>query len=220
MATVLLQHPFSPPRDVPRGSLRRTRAPGPARGRHGSSTGAGTPRGSTGRLRGGRRQPLVPVEARYHLRLPRHQGRGGGDGIFKVTHRTRVILGVTCVAIEDTLDPGRHIGEHTTDGTRRTRSAVSGTGRAYGGVRRARPRDQPRGLVAGRPPRREGRHLHVRPSTCRPDVRQEFLPGQAEKHFKVVSRTASVTVPYGSFEDVLKTHEWTPLEPGVLDAKF
>jgi hypothetical protein len=50
--------------------------------------------------------------------------------------------------------------------------------------------------------------------------RQEFYRGHAEDHFQVVSRNARNTVPYGTFTHALRTKEWTPLEPGVLDAKY
>jgi hypothetical protein len=50
--------------------------------------------------------------------------------------------------------------------------------------------------------------------------RQELYRGHAEDHFQVVSRNARIAVPYGSFTHALRTKEWTPLEPGVLDAKF
>lgn len=49
---------------------------------------------------------------------------------------------------------------------------------------------------------------------------QEYLQGSAEDHFEVLSLTASVTVPAGSYTNVLLTKEWTPLEPDVLDHKF
>ena len=29
-----------------------------------------------------------------------------------------------------------------------------------------------------------------------------------------------MTVPFGSFTDVLRTKEWTPLEPDVIDNKY
>jgi hypothetical protein len=50
--------------------------------------------------------------------------------------------------------------------------------------------------------------------------RQEYYPGHAEDVAKVLSRHASISVPYGSFTHVLKTKEWTPLEPGVVDNKY
>ncbi|WP_440955470.1 hypothetical protein ACSAZK_00385 [Methanosarcina sp. Mfa9] len=49
---------------------------------------------------------------------------------------------------------------------------------------------------------------------------QEFYLGEAEDQAEVVSLTESVTVPYGSFEDVLKTREWNPLEPGQEENKY
>ena len=50
--------------------------------------------------------------------------------------------------------------------------------------------------------------------------RQEYYKGEAEDMGEVVSLTESVTVEYGSFENVLKTREWTPLEPDVEENKF
>jgi len=50
---------------------------------------------------------------------------------------------------------------------------------------------------------------------------QEHFPGHAEDHFKVLSRRASISVPFGSFRHkALLTREWTPLEPGVIDHKY
>lgn len=54
----------------------------------------------------------------------------------------------------------------------------------------------------------------------REQYRMEYYPGVAEDMAKVLSVEEKVTVPYGSFDDVLKTMEWTPLEPGVLEHKF
>jgi len=50
--------------------------------------------------------------------------------------------------------------------------------------------------------------------------RQEYYAGHAEDMAKVLSRSASVTVPYGSFERALETSEWTPLERGVVEHKY
>ena len=37
---------------------------------------------------------------------------------------------------------------------------------------------------------------------------------------RVLSLNASVTVPYGSFDRVLETKEWTPLEPAFFEKKY
>jgi hypothetical protein len=50
--------------------------------------------------------------------------------------------------------------------------------------------------------------------------RQEYYKGQAEDHFRVLSLNAKVKVPYVSSTRALKTKEWTPLEPGVVDTKY
>jgi hypothetical protein len=50
--------------------------------------------------------------------------------------------------------------------------------------------------------------------------RQEYYAGHAEDMARVLSTDASVSVPYGTFDDVLVTREWTPLEPGVAEKKF
>jgi hypothetical protein len=50
--------------------------------------------------------------------------------------------------------------------------------------------------------------------------RQEYLPGEADDHYRVVGLHASVAVPYTSSRRARLTEEWTPLEPGVLDHKL
>jgi hypothetical protein len=50
--------------------------------------------------------------------------------------------------------------------------------------------------------------------------RQEFFEGVAEDTAKVLNLNGSVSVEYGDFHDVLKTKEWTPLEPGAVEHKF
>src|SRR5262249_25510415 len=49
---------------------------------------------------------------------------------------------------------------------------------------------------------------------------QEFFKGQAEDHFEVLSVNAAVHVPGASSDAAVKTKEWTPLEPEVLDNKY
>lgn len=50
--------------------------------------------------------------------------------------------------------------------------------------------------------------------------RQEYYAGEAEDMGEVMSVTETVTVPFGTFTDVLQTKDWTPLEPGVMEYKF
>jgi hypothetical protein len=50
--------------------------------------------------------------------------------------------------------------------------------------------------------------------------RQEFYEDVAEDMAKVLRLNASVSVAYGDFDGCLKTKEWTPLDPGVIEQKF
>jgi hypothetical protein len=49
---------------------------------------------------------------------------------------------------------------------------------------------------------------------------QEYYKGKAEDHFQILSLHASVKVPGASSSSAMRTNEWTPLEPGVLDNKY
>jgi hypothetical protein len=50
--------------------------------------------------------------------------------------------------------------------------------------------------------------------------RQEYYKGEAEDMAEVISLTESTAIAYGSFDNLLMTKEWTPLEPGVAEHKY
>jgi len=50
--------------------------------------------------------------------------------------------------------------------------------------------------------------------------RQEYYAGEAEDMGEVVSLGETVSVPYGTFSGCLKTKDWNPLEPGVIEFKY
>jgi hypothetical protein len=139
----------------------------------------------------------------------------------RVTHRTKKILGVKTTVVHDVVrvhgrreevtndfyaqDRHRNVwylGEATKELDRHG-NTTSTEGSFKAGVHGARPGV----LIAG--------HPHVGQS-----ARQEFLKGQAEDHFKVLDRNARVSVPFVSSHHALRTKEWTPLEPKVLDNKY
>ena len=49
---------------------------------------------------------------------------------------------------------------------------------------------------------------------------QEFYEGHAEDQAEVVRQGDTVTVKAGTFDNVLVTREWDPLEPGVFELKY
>jgi hypothetical protein len=50
--------------------------------------------------------------------------------------------------------------------------------------------------------------------------RQEYYKGEAEDRAEVLSVSATVRVPAGTFEDCLKTRDTTPLEPDAVEHKY
>ena len=62
----------------------------------------------------------------------------------------------------------------------------------------------------------------IMPADPRPTdaYRQEFRKGHAEDQAWVVQRHDKVHVPYGTVRDVVRTYEWSRLEPGVVSLKL
>jgi len=139
---------------------------------------------------------------------------------FIVTHKTKVILGVTCTEVhdvvyldgklaEDTLDwfaqdkQGNvwYFGENTEELIDGRPSTLAGTFTA--GINNDKP-----GIVM------EGNSL------VGDFYRQEFALATAEDNALVVSLNATVTVPRGTFTHCLKTLETPPLEPDARENKY
>jgi hypothetical protein len=50
--------------------------------------------------------------------------------------------------------------------------------------------------------------------------RQEYYEGEAEDSGQILSLAEKVSVPFGTFDGVLMTKDYTPLEPGLVEHKF
>jgi hypothetical protein len=146
---------------------------------------------------------------------------------FAVTHRTRVILGVTCVEVHDTRKVNGKVVEDTRDWFAQdgagnvwyfgenTAIVEGGTALVDGGL----PTDLSGTWTAGVDGAQPGIIMRAQPAVG-DFYRQEFLLDEAEDLAEVKSLTASVTVPYGSFDPCLKTEESSPLAPGDVESKF
>jgi hypothetical protein len=160
--------------------------------------------------------PLVPGTVLIY--------EGSSDGereviTIHVTHETKQILGVTCIVVRDTVKVSGELKEDTFDwyaqdvdgnvwymgeDTKEYESGkVSSTeGSWEAGVDGALP-----GVIM----------------PAHPEVglayTQEHYAGEAEDKGKVVASGESVTVPFGSFDRVVVTEDWTPLEPAVREHK-
>jgi len=62
----------------------------------------------------------------------------------------------------------------------------------------------------------------IMPADPRPTdaYRQEFYRGHAEDQAWIVQRNGSATVPYGKVRNVVRSYEWTRLEPRVVSLKL
>ncbi|HWR36426.1 MAG TPA: hypothetical protein VN622_11210 [Clostridia bacterium] len=137
-----------------------------------------------------------------------------------VTRKTKVILGVTCVEVHDTVRVNGELTENTLDWYAQDKEGnvwyfgenseelseglvVSLEGSWTAGVDGAKP-----GIIM---------EAH---SVVGDFYRQEFSLGTAEDLAAVVGLDKTVSVPAGSFHHSLETEETTPLEPGAREHKF
>jgi hypothetical protein len=140
---------------------------------------------------------------------------------YTVTGQTKMILGVTCSVIADVLTTYGKVVEKTSDwyaqdkqgnvwyfGEDTAEYNLDGSVKSTAGTWEA-------GVKGAQP----GIFMPADPQVGQGGY-QEYLPGQALDRYKIVSMSASVKVPAGSYTQALKTDETTALEPGVLDHKW
>jgi hypothetical protein len=140
---------------------------------------------------------------------------------YTVTNKTKVIEGVTTTVISDILRENGKVAERTTDWYVQDKKGnvwyfgeATATLDSKGNVLSTEGSWQ--AGVDGAVP---GIAMPAHP-TVGTTFRQEYFKGHAEDHFKILSRHASFTVPYGHFTGLVKTGEWTPLEPTVYGNKY
>jgi hypothetical protein len=159
--------------------------------------------------------PLVPGTTFTYL-----TPNGATRDVFAVTHDTRVIDGVTCVQVhdsvyadgvltEDTLDffaqdrEGNvwYFGENTAEFEDGLLATIAGS--FLSGVNNDKP-----GIIM---------KSHPAPGDF---YRQEFSLGNAEDYAETLNLNSRAVVPYGRFNNCLKSQETTPLEPDALEDKY
>jgi hypothetical protein len=136
-----------------------------------------------------------------------------------VTNETKVIMGVKCVVIRDVVTTNGALVEKTTDWYAQksngdvwyfgedTKEYVNGVvssthGTWEAGVDGAQP-----GIIMKGDPKPGDSY------------RQEYRPGQAEDMAKIIRTDPSLTVPGGTFHQILVTEDTDPLNPDKIDLK-
>ena len=165
--------------------------------------------------------PWFPLKPGTTLRY-----RGVRDGqrafeILTVTHRKQVIQGVATTVVHDSLYLDGRLREDTIDWYAQDKHGTvwyfgenTKTFDAKGKVESTAGSFQ-----AGVDSAKAGIFMPGDPMVGQ-SFQQEYYKGQAEDHFQILSLGASVKVPGVSSASAMRTKEWTPLEPGVLDNKY
>jgi hypothetical protein len=141
--------------------------------------------------------------------------------VVAVTTRRKTILGVRCVVVRDTVYVDGRPTEATSDWFAQDRKGnVWYFGEAtaeldHSGKVKSREGSWQAGVDGAKP----GIVMPGRPKVGQ-SFRQEYLKGHAEDHMAIQSLAAKVRVPYVSTSRAMRTREWTPLEPGVVEHKY
>src|SRR5215213_8973561 len=151
-----------------------------------------------------------------------YQGNSGGNqerDVMSVTHSTKQIMGVKCVVVDDRVSAHAKLSEKTFDYYAQDKK---GTVWYFG----ENSKEYKNGKVsteasweAGKDGAKPGVIMQAHPKVGQ-TYRQEYLKGSAEDMAKVLDLNGSVKVPYSSFNHVLVSKEWSPLEPGVVAHKY
>jgi hypothetical protein len=155
--------------------------------------------------------PLKPG-TRYHY--VGHKGRTRQTDDVVVTHRTKRVLGIRCTVVRDTVSQHGKPVERTFDWYAQDKHGnvwyMGEDSLELKNGHFVRASDSWKSGVDGAKP---GIIMRGRPRTG--DVyRQEYYKrGQALDQARVLGRTGTVTVRYGTFKRALATSEWSPADP-------
>ena len=148
-----------------------------------------------------------------------YEGKGERDKMT-VTHDTKKVMGVECVVVDDRALEGGKLIEKTYDWfAQDEKGSVWYFGEDTKEYKNGKVTSTKGSWEAGVDGAKPGIIMQAHPKVGQ-SYRQEYYKGEAEDMARVLSSNASVTVPYGSFDHVLETKEWTPLQPGFSERKY
>jgi hypothetical protein len=155
--------------------------------------------------------PLVPGTTLTYVET---SGGEKTENKVTVTHDTKVIMGVTCVVVHDTVTKNGRLAEDTYDWLAQDKEGAvwyfgEATREISPGGKVSTEGSWEAGVKGGLP----GILMPAHPKPGAP-YRQEYGPGTAEDMGQIIALNESVTVPAGTFSDCVKTKEWSLLEGG------
>ena len=147
--------------------------------------------------------------------------QGGAErNEMSVTHDTREVMGVECVVVDDRAWESGKLIEKTYDWfAQDNKGTVWYFGEDTKEYNNGKVTSTKGSWEAGVDGAKPGIIMQAHPKVGQ-SYRQEYYKGEAEDMAKAISLDESVRVPYGSFDGVLETKEWTPLEPSYAEHKY
>ena len=142
-----------------------------------------------------------------------------GDTV-RVTRDTRTIMGVECVVVDDRVTEDGKLTEKTYDWyAQDAKGNVWYFGEDSKEYEDGKVKSTEGSWEAGKDGAKPGIIMPADPKVGE-TYRQEYYKGEAEDMARPLKLDGSVGVPYGSFDHVLVTDEWTPLENKIAEHKF
>jgi hypothetical protein len=161
--------------------------------------------------------PLVPGTVLIY------EGTSGGERevvTIRVSAETKEILGVTCIVVRDTVKIAGEVREDTFDWYAQDVDGnvwyMGEDTKEYEGGKVTSTEGSWEAGVNGALP---GVIMPAHPEVGLAYT-QEHYAGEAEDKGKVVALGEHVTVPYGSFGEVVVTEDWTPLDSAIREHKW
>lgn len=161
-----------------------------------------------------------PLEPGTIFRLRGVTDEGVENETIKVTHRTRTVMGVRTTVVKDVMRVDDELAELTFDWYAQdqegnvwyfgedTAEYADGKVLHHHGAWEAGVDGALPGIIMNADPQVTDSH------------RQEYYEGKAEDLYWVVATGESKSVPLDTFDHVIRTLEWTPLEPKVVVEKL
>ncbi len=137
-----------------------------------------------------------------------------------VTHDTRRVMGVKCLVASDRVTEDGDLVEQTYDWYAQDKKGnVWYFGEDVTEYKNGKVSGHEGSWESGVDGAYPGLAMPAHPSSGQ-TYRQEYSKGVAEDKARVVRLDGSARVPYGSFDHVLVTEEFTPLEPHVVERQY
>jgi len=161
--------------------------------------------------------PLVPGSVwRYRSSSP----EGDETDVVTVTDRTKVVDGVTTTVVHDVAkDESGAIIEDTYDWYAQDSAGnvwyFGEATTAYDGKKPSTEGSWEAGVDGAQ----AGLAMPATPRVG-DGYAQEYSKGVAEDHGEILAVDATVSIPFGSYDKVVRTEDTTPLEPGLVEQKY